>query len=126
MSGPVGGRPTLMLPGIGTALTFSTAPSVASVISPNRCSSGALATNNCVLAAGASVEFSTTGARVLDTTQPVQVMRCYPGQTASGTTANRGDPSMSLVTPAEQWSRAAEFSTIGGLRDSWVQLTWTG
>jgi len=49
-------------------------------------------------------------------------MRFYPRQ--SGSTAATGDPSMSLVTPTAQRSRDAEFSTPGGLRDTWVQLTW--
>ena len=42
----------------------------------------------------------------------------------SSPNAATGDPSMALVTPVEQWSRAADFSTIGGHRDTFARLTW--
>lgn len=54
----------------------------------------------------------------------MQVVQFFPGQGASGTGAGQGDPSMTVLTPAEQYAPGATFATPPGVTDDSVQLTW--
>ena len=54
----------------------------------------------------------------------MQVVQFFPGQGASGTGAGQGDPSMTVLTPAEQYVPGGTFATPPGVTDASVQLTW--
>jgi hypothetical protein len=109
----------------GTRITITPAPAAANVLPPNRCTTGSLATNDCQLAGGQFIEFSSTANMHISADQPIAVAQFYPGQGPSGilpTDPAQGDPSMVLLPPAEQWRSSYTVLAAPGIRDNYIAL----
>jgi hypothetical protein len=105
----------------GTLLTFSTPPAAADVLPPNRCLSGTLSGNNCRLAGGSHMTFSSKGSFRLEGDQPIAVAQFFAGQSATPNSA-QGDPSFILLPPAEQWRNDYTVQTAPGIADNFLGL----
>lgn len=109
----------------GTRITITPPPAAGSVLAPNRCTTGSLATNDCQLAGGAFMEFSSTSNLVITGDQPIAVAQFYPGQGQAGflpTDPAQGDPSFVLLPPAEQWRSQYTVLAAPGIRDNYLGL----
>ncbi len=121
----VAGCPASACPN-GTRLTLTPAPAAGDVLSPNRCTVGALATNDCQLAGGAFVEFRSKTNFTITADQPIQVAQLFASQNATtgsaGAFPTQGDPSLILLPPIEQWRSQYTVLTAPGTRDNYLGL----
>lgn len=115
--------------GATTTLTLTPPPSAADVLQPFNCSSGSLPSNTCVLAGGSFVEFKSTRAFTVSSTNPIAVAQFFPGQgtvTGAPSDPQQGDPSMVLLPPVEQWRARYTVLASTGLKDNYLGLTIDG
>ncbi len=111
----------------GTTITFSTPPSAADVLPPNRCLAGtSLAANNCRLAGASYMEFKSGANFTVTANFPAALVQMFPGQGTTlglGTDPDQGDPSMVLIPPAEQWRASYTVLAAPGIRDNYLGLS---
>ncbi len=102
------------------------APGASSVLLPNRCLSGTLSGNNCRLAAGSAMEFSSNVSFTLTADAPVHLAQLLPGSGNQGTatSAVEGDPSLIMVPPVERWRSRYTVYSPPGFRSSWLGFAY--
>lgn len=109
----------------GTRITINPPPAAASVLPPNRCTTGSLSTNDCQLAGGQFMEFSATTNMHISGDQPIAVAQFFAGQgpgTVLPTDPSQGDPSFVLLPPAEQWRASYTVLAAPGIKDNYLGL----
>ncbi len=115
--------------GVTATLTLTPPPAAADVLQPFNCTSGALQTNNCVLAGGSYVEFKSRRAFTISANNPISVAQFFPGQgpaTGAQTDPQQGDPSMVFLPPTEQWRARYTVLASTGYKDNYLGLSIDG
>lgn len=111
----------------GTTITFSTAPSSANVLNPNRCLAGtSISANNCRLAGGSYMEFKSTDNFTITADFPIAVAQIFPGEgntSGLGTDPVEGDPSLVLLPPIEQWRASYTVLAAPDVADNYLGIS---
>ncbi|MFZ5471283.1 MAG: IgGFc-binding protein [Myxococcota bacterium] len=124
----VAGCPASQCPN-GTLVTFSTPPTAANVLPPNRCVTGtSLDANNCRLMGGAHMEFKSSSSFIVTGDQPIAVAQFLPGQgpisfPPTQNEPEQGDPSMILLPPIEQWRAQYTVLAAPGIKDNYLSIS---
>lgn len=121
----VAGCPASLCPQ-GTLVTFNTPWTPSAVLSPNRCMTGSIGTNDCRLGGGQFMEFSSKADFTVTGDQPILVAQLFAGQqaTVGSVPAAQGDPSLVLLPPLEQWRSSYTVLAAPGFRDNYLGLTF--
>ncbi|MHB8872394.1 MAG: IgGFc-binding protein, partial [Myxococcaceae bacterium] len=122
----VAGCPLSQCPN-GTTITFSAGTTLTALL-PNRCLGGtSLAANNCRLAGGTAMEFSSKVSFTITADYPIAVAQFFAGQSATTSTildpVDTGDPSLVLLPPAEQWRSNYTVLAAPGIKDNYLGLS---